>query len=298
MGDLKRLLVTIALVYLFVTITPLAAMARLELAGEIRAFDVIAGNQAMFNKPAITLFHQQTLATNDKEALSISFSDIPADEDAQASCTDLAYPNIIQNSEGSMAATSTGGIFVNWNYVDFINNGGGILSSDATACHPFASDVPVGSNLWFPYLRTMEPEQIKPDQSMLYDNPGSKSIKMVFDPTIGNTFKPITAVSGCEAGPFGTCAMRLEDKTICEFIGGCGREQIGNMSALERMWWNAHAGSRMDIAYKGNMSLPTQLAPLEDPYKIIPHGNHTKILTCALNMTKPGKKLPTKLWDI
>jgi uncharacterized protein (UPF0276 family) len=67
-------------------------------------------------------------------------------------------------------------------------------------------------------------------------------------------------------------------------------DQINNTSMLARMWRNAHAEHLMDMAYVGDASYPSWIAPVS-PIKLLQRYDLGKINRYSLNMTRPGENI-------
>ena len=76
------------------------------------------------------------------------------------------------------------------------------------------------------------------------------------------------------------------------------RQQIQNMSDLERMNRNAFIGSTMYMAYEGSVQSPTWIDPFQNGRGVFNQINFTTILNLAHNETLPGAHLTPVFWEL
>jgi hypothetical protein len=282
------------------------ALARIESRGEIFIQDcAYAGDQFMANRPLHELFHHSTLFTNDTETFSMEFS---GDSGTEICNQPLAMPTISQESEQTACASDTGQYFVNWNYISFVNAGGQPLGAGNIG-HPMHGTDVCGSGVIWPYMISATPETFQiankmtdvPDKvNTSAGTSGNKSLAGIFGNSVKgmNNYAPSKELMILDPYSDRIPANR-GNKSTCDYIGGCNKAPVlKDMSILEKMWWNAHAGSKMDLAYTGMMSHPTAIDPNKDAYKVIPMPAMSKVINESLNMTRPGTNITRKLWDI
>jgi len=76
------------------------------------------------------------------------------------------------------------------------------------------------------------------------------------------------------------------------------KEQIQNMSELQRMVRNAFIGSTMNMAYEGTVQSPTWIDPTGNGRGVFNQINFNTILGLADKMTLPGTHLTPVFWNI
>ncbi len=76
------------------------------------------------------------------------------------------------------------------------------------------------------------------------------------------------------------------------------KDQIQNMSDLERMNRNAFIGSTMHMAYEGPVQSPTWIDPFGNGRGVFNQINLASILELAHKETLPGKHLAPVFWDL
>ncbi len=76
------------------------------------------------------------------------------------------------------------------------------------------------------------------------------------------------------------------------------KDQIQNMSDLERMNRNAFIGSTMHMAYEGTVQSPTWIDPFGSGRGVFNQINLAAIIDLAHSETLPGKHLAPVFWDL
>ncbi|WP_231844857.1 hypothetical protein [Methanocella arvoryzae] len=254
--------------------------------------DIVYGNEVVLQKPSQTLFHQQTLATSDTEAIAIAFP-------AALSITGVAPAfqaglTITQTSDAAILATDTGFYTANWCFNCFSNNGGWAVG-DIAAMSPIRSASMVGSGLIWPYMNTPDPTagytvmRFKPYINSS-ESPGNISISPgagLINNTVDNATSP-TVVGTNNSTAAWKSKEPINYKTAT-------KEQIRNASGLERMWRNANLANTVPKSYNGSVERPTWINPSPDVLKM---ADRNKVLNDSLNMTRPGEKAHTLFWDL
>jgi hypothetical protein len=76
------------------------------------------------------------------------------------------------------------------------------------------------------------------------------------------------------------------------------KNDIKNMTGLEKMYRNTNLRNTVPQTYKGTVSRPAVIAPLEKPIDIIKPPDKPKVIKDALAMTREGADLKTLFWDL
>lgn len=309
MGIVKRFLIVSLIACLMVGIVPTDVFARGESRWALQTGDVLVGWDGSFQKPQATLFHSSDLSLADMETASLSF---PSSlELSPSQNTNIALPSISQRVNETAGATDTGFFNANWCYLNTPNHGGGpVVASDPALAHPHASSPMLGSEFLFPYMTPIGDAAVnfKP----IFDNSDTASTVSGDDARIKapNTFTINDAIlvpadkisqainntgnqTGNQTGPtlpHGAFKPRIDPKST--------KEQINNMSELQRMYRNAFVGTTMHTAYKGTVQSPTWISPNIHPQDVTKMKDHFQTNKDALNMTESGTYLTPVFWDI
>jgi hypothetical protein len=180
MGILKAMVIVLTIACLIIGFVSGNVSARLESRWALQVGNIVTGDDISVEHPEATLFHQQTLSTTDFEAFNLGFpvSDDglslgPTDLSGGLTGTglniggsasgnvlpfgpvDLAFPDMNQEVDQTVAETSTGFFHANWAYMTDMgsaNLGNSPLGLSFTAQQPFASGQMIGSGLVWPYM--------------------------------------------------------------------------------------------------------------------------------------------------
>lgn len=76
------------------------------------------------------------------------------------------------------------------------------------------------------------------------------------------------------------------------------KDQIQNMSVMQRLYRNAFIGSTMHKAYEGNTQYPTWIDPYDGGHGVFNQPDMYKIMDNARALTQPGKHLYPALWAL
>ncbi|WP_424357488.1 hypothetical protein [Methanocella sp. MCL-LM] len=253
--------------------------------------DIVFGNEVVLQKPSQTLFHQQTLAASDTEAMAISFPAAMAGTgSAVAGAPGLT---IAQTSDAAILGTDTGYYTANWCFNCFSNNGGYALG-DMSAMSPIRSGSMLGAGLIWPYMNTPDPAagytimRFKP-----YINSSENTGNITISPGTGLINNTVdNATSPTAVGANNTSAWKSKEPLNYKTAT---KEQIQNTSALEKMWRNANLVNTVPKAYTGTVERPTRINADTSVLKMT---DRDKSVTDALNMTRPGEKAHTLFWDL
>jgi hypothetical protein len=266
---------------------------------ELIADGTIFGNDLIRTGLAESVFHQQKLAAADDESLNISFTRALPFSPSQS--VYLALPSIHEAAGESVDVSSTGFFTADLPFYPCCNFG--------------AAPVGVGQ---FGKLSPVTPARLRGSALMYPEmiNKGILNPNLTYEnKNINNTM--VTLPPGLAASPYGEVAA-IANATIGEtavngsapgnitpplllsthrFNFDSNASRISNFSVVERMWRNSHLAHLMDIAYEGESSRPVWMAPLK-PAETLQLTNHFKVLSYALNMTRPGEYLTKTFWDL
>lgn len=308
MGMIKRLIVVLVVVYIFVAVIPAGVSARLEARWALQTGDVLAGNDISLQHPQATLYHNAATTVTDAEHSSLTFPtaiDLSPSQD-----TELALPAISQCVSQTADTSDTGFFFANWCYLNTPNHGGGpIIASDPSLLHPFGSGKMVGSEYLFPYMTPIS------DTKVNFKPVINSSDITVSTPDINqNSSTPFT-ISTAALLPSNQSTNVTGNLTGSQTVNQTGpsvqggvrkprinpgstKDQIKDMTDLQRMYRNAFVGTTMHTAYEGNVQSPTWISPNAHPQDVTKMKNHFQDNMDALNMTKPGTNLVPVFWAL
>lgn len=307
MRVLRNCTIAVLIVALIITTVPVKVAARAEAQYEIILGDIIAGDQVLIAKPSQTLFHNQQLATSDTEAMAVSFP-FDTTTNTPLSAGQTALPAIAQTSDQSLAGADTGFYKANWCYLDNINAGGWGLTG---AAHPLGSASPAGSGYVWPYA--VKPDAIsvkyKPYIDQNIGNLGASGSGAPSNTSSGkgaflaNSTAPVISPSqNASAAVKNQTGNKTSNQTVKapakKSYQNMTTADIKNTSALDRMWRNSHNGMMIPKTYKGSLSWPSQVVPMEKPIGILKPTNRTKVMEDSLHKTSMGQVANTTFWDL
>lgn len=249
------------------------------------AGDIVVGRDIILQRPSQTVFHDQSLAASDTEALAIS---LPAKADADHIASLSTGPAIAQTSDATVTATDTGFYKANWCYMYFMNSGGWPLSG-MTGMHPIRSSSVMGSGLIWPYM-TPAPASAQGVSAMKFkpyidSSNGGGNVTMALGSGIANN----TSATKPHAsnGGFNRSYATLKNAT---------KEQVANASTFDRVYRNANLVNTIPLTHEGSVERPTWID--RKPDQVLRQVDMTKVIDNSLNMTKPGAQLHTVFWDL
>jgi hypothetical protein len=253
--------------------------------------DIVYGNEFVIQKPSQTMFHQQTLASSDTEAMAISFPAATTVFDSAAiGETGVA---IAQTSDEAVQATDTGYYKANWCFSLFSNSGGWDVG-DVGALSPISSSSVMGSGLIWPYMTAPEagtmPASINFKPYMNTSGGMSTTNITPNSSMISNTSAsaPTTNASGTNGNAAWKSNPPLNYRTAT-------KEEIQNASTMEKVWRNANLRNTVPQSYKGDVERPTWIYPSKDVLKMI---DRNQVIRDSMNMTKQGANAHTLFWDL
>lgn len=259
------------------------------------AGDITLGNEVVLQKPSQTLFHDQTEATTDTEALSIAF---PA-----ATTGNMAAgtgPTIAQTADTTAQATDMGYYKANWCYTYFVNNGGWGVGEPGLMC-PMGPCSMLGSDLIWPYMTDADdvkdsgPAVTARFKPIIDESPGTGNIS----PAANTSTVNLSAANLSAANATATSAPSAKPPALNKSYAGlknATHEDIASASGLERMWRNANLVNTIPQTYKGSVERPTWIDP--NPDAVIRHADRWKVIDHALDMTQPGHREHTLFWSL
>ncbi|HTX44505.1 MAG TPA: hypothetical protein VMC61_07210 [Methanocella sp.] len=246
-----------------------------------------------------TVFHQQSAAAGDNEALAITF---PGSLDFSPSQgVDIALPAIHQAREDAVSVSSTGFFHANLPFYPCCNFG-----AAPVGVGQFGKPSPV-TDAGFRGNALMYPEMVNqgiltPD--LKYENKNLNNTMVTLPPLLASgPYAEVAAVANSTVGETAANNSSLGNVTppllLSEqrFNFDSNASQIDNYNIVERMWRNSHLAHLMDVNYEGEASRPVWMTPLK-PAEALQLTDHFKVLGYALNLTKPGKYLTKAGWDL
>jgi hypothetical protein len=266
--------------------------------------ELVAGGAAFGNDLIVTglnemVFHQQSAAVEDSEALAISFPGALDFSPSQG--TNIALPSISQAMSETISLSSTGFFRADLPYYPCCNFG-----AAPVGVGQFGKPSPV-TGARFRDRALMYPEMINKgilNPNLTYENKNVNNTMVTLPPLLASgPYGESAAVANATIGEtvvngstFGNATPPLLLSSH-RFNFDANASQISNFSVVERMWRNSHLYHLMDIAYEGESSRPVWMAPLK-PAETLQLTDHFKVLGHALNMTRPGKYLTKTFWDL
>lgn len=252
--------------------------------------NVVFGQDFVNNGMSQDLFHQQTLAATDTEALSIS---LPADTGGGTTFS----PSISQTSSGTTVATSTGFFEANYLGTPGLNFGAAPVGVGQSGVSSPVSTAKFSSKAVF------YPEMVV-QGNLLNESQRAKLnvTRMSLPPGKANgasgTLQKLAAMEAKNDAE----GFDARDANLPVILSGmtidsdAEPDQINNTSILERLWRNTHQGAILDYAYEGDTAWPTWIAPVKNIYALIDCGDQTETIDKALQMTQSGRCLTTAFW--
>jgi hypothetical protein len=263
-----------------------ARAAGLEFKPELRYGNVVAGIDFTSSGMSQDLFHKETLASSDTEAMAISF---PGGGPGAT---------IAQSSDRTIAGSATGFVTADYAFYPCVNYGA----------------APVGfGHMWDPYPVTpalfygnslLFPEMVA--QRNLIDNEELRRLdapKITLPPpeAAGATSQlmGLYGLEGINNSSWGAreggMPVILSTRTI-DF--DASPAQINNTSIVERLWRNSHLGHLLPYAYEGDAAYPSWLMPVKNPYGLMEMQCPTNVFSLALDKTRPGSYLIRSFWTL
>jgi hypothetical protein len=284
------LVIQAAFMLLCVVLVPYGAFAS-ESRPEFWSGNTVFGVDAITGGMSQAVFHQQTLATDDEEALAIDFPAMSGDT--------VAAPSIAQASTDTITAASTGFFFSNFQYAPVVNVGAvpvgvgqfGKVSPVETA--PF-----MGKAVIYPEM------VVRGNLLGKGELPAMLSTGFSFPPpqaTIAND--TIWKLGKFESDQKAT-GLNAIDKDLPVILSAHAFDfistpaQISKASIVERLWRNAKQGSMLNYLYEGDAAFPEWIAPVKNPLQLIDCGVGSAAIKSALEMTQSGKFLTRSFWSI
>lgn len=318
----------IVLLVVMISVIPCNAFAAAgEARYEMRSGDTTFGNDLTATGQAETVFHQQTLTNEDKENLGITFPGEFGLNAAGGPGVDMVIPAITQTTKQSSSYTSTGFFTANLPFYPCCNYG-----AAPVGVGQFGKPSPVkpakfrGSGLFYPEM--VNSGGLKNQTGVpLYTETNINNTRITLPPpTAPQAYGEVAGIARVTVG--GIASDPLYNKSDNEirnnsysksnntsnnasnsismplllsshrFNMNAPADEINNTSIMERMWRNSHFGHLMDIAYEGDSSYPTWIAPEKSPKDLLQRRDPYKVIGYSLNMTKPGEYLTYAFWDL
>jgi hypothetical protein len=259
------------------------ATAQVQIRRAVEAGDVLYNKEIIIFPLKRTLFHQDTLATTDTEALAIS----PISSGSSTGFT------LAQTSDETAVATSTGFITVNFPFIrieDYPGEpiGGGLNWAASAGPITFAG-MAKDMTMTFPSMNKIIRTGSQAGDKIHYEIDANNSIP--YYPGNMMLVKNVTNDKG-------------ENETVVERVPReymtfvASPEEIANKTILERMWRNVHLNFQLDRAYVGETVYPTWIYPIKDTLTLMPFVPDSVSISDALNMTKPGKLFKRIFWPV
>jgi hypothetical protein len=253
--------------------------------------NTVAGIDFIDSGMSQQLFHQNTLATTDQEALAISFP-------AGAGITSVA-PAIAQTSSSTIAAASTGFFNSNFQFCPAVN-----IGAPPVGVGQFGVPYPVtrakfsGHSLLFPEMTVEGNLLANGNLSVMQDTgitlPPSLAYN-AYDNVRGLSYlEKNQSAQGLTAREKGLPVILSSD--TFDFVST--PDQINNSSIVDRLWRNSHQANALNDLYEGEAALPVWIAPVEHPYELIDCGVASEAIKSSLEMTRPGKYLTRAYWTL
>jgi hypothetical protein len=282
---LKRYAIIVLMVNIILLVAIPAADAELEIRNELRAGDLLYNGETILAPFQITIFHGQTLAATDAEALATSPLSVTGDGGF----------SIAQTNDRSVAATQTGFfnvLFPNFRIVNFPTE-------------------PIGQGLgWVQDIQPIRIAGLPQNTAMIFppmteitriDNGTGRANNTSY--TINNNFsKPyypgnmvvIKNVTN-EKGKNQTVIDRAPRDYMTIIATP---EQVANKTIMERMWRDVHLNYNLDLAYSGETCFPDQIFPVDNPYAVTFQIPLNRSNSDALILTRPGMHIKRLFWPV
>lgn len=287
MGALRAIYV-LAVACLDTCLLAACSSARLEGRWALQAGDTIAGEDISVQCPIAVIFHQQAINASDMEHYDSSFSGgVPFGP------ASLALPSIHEDTPLSLDSSSSGFFFANWAYISDVaesNAGSEPLGIYPASGHPLKSSRMLGSEFIWPYMISIAKASsgglmLDAGRLVIHDthsNPSSVPEYGSLSVSVNGTGKP--------GQGWGERKPRVNHAAT--------REEIRNITALQRMYRNAFIGSTMHKAYEGPTQYPEWIDPYDNGRGVFNQIDMGKILQLALKKTRPGERISPVFWDL
>ncbi len=279
-----------AFMLLCVVLLPYGTFAS-ESRPEFRCGDTVFGVDAITGGMAQAIFHQQTLATDDEEALAIDFPAMSGDT--------IASPSIAQISTDMITAASTGFFFSNFQYYPVVNVGavpvgvGQFGKVSPVEMAPF-----IGKSVMYPEM------VVKGNLLGKGDFPTMINTGFSFPPAQAAVANDTVWKLGKTESEQNAQGLNAIDKGLPVILSGHAFDfvstpaQISKASTVMRLWRNVKQGSMLNYMYEGDAAFPTWIAPVKNPLQLIDCGEGSAAIKNALEMTRPGKFLQRSFWSL
>ncbi len=281
-----RALYVLAIASMAICLLAAGSSARLEGRWALQAGDVVAGEDISVQHPIAVVFHQQAINASDLEHYNASFSGgMPLGP------VSLALPSIHEDTASAVESSSSGFFFANWAYISDVaagNAGSEPLGIYPASGHPLKSSSMLGSEFIWPYMIPIA----KASYGGLMMNVDRLVIPDIYNPSIPAYGSLNISVNGTEKPRQGWGEKKPRINPAAT------REEIRNMTALQRMYRNAFIGSTMHKAYEGPTLYPEWIDPYDEGRGVFNQINMYKILELALKKTRPGERIAPVFWDL
>jgi hypothetical protein len=309
-GLKKHIAIGILLYLLFSIVVP-TATAEIETRQELRSGDLLVNMETILIPPALsTLFHTQTAASTDSEALAIS----PLQGTAGTGFS------LAQTCDETSTAAETG--FFRVEFVPYFlryDQLPGYIVGDTPAwvdrMGPISfAGLPADTTMIFPDM-TLVTRRI--NQSMPEINQtasGNRTAGSVNNSTnVSQAARYDYILDANNSRPYlpGNVMQvktikneKGENETVIDRAPQRYRQlyatpaEIANKTIIDRMWRNVHLNFNMDRAYSGETCYPDIICPLKNPFTLMPWLNTGLTVIDALNMTQPGTHLKKVMWPV
>jgi hypothetical protein len=258
---------------------------------ELQYGNVVAGVDFINSGMSQDLFHSQTLAATDEEALAVSFLSGPGG-------TTLA-PSIAQTSTETVTAASTGFFLSNFQFYPVENVG-----AAPVGVGQFGKVSPVGTAPFFGKA-VMYPEMVvKGNLLGKGDFPTMLNTGFSFPPAQATVANDTVWKLGKMESDQNAQGLNAIDKGLPVVLSGHAFDfistpaQISKASTVMRLWRNVKQGSMLNYMYEGDAAFPEWIAPVKNPLLLIDCGEGTQAIKSALEMTQPGKFLQRSFWSL
>ena len=282
--------------------------------------DMVFGTEFVIQKPSATLFHTESLATTDNEALAIAF---PVDGSGRT-----VAPAIAQTVTDTATASDTGFFNANWCYTALVNPGGYDLGPDMSTWHPMKSSSMVGSGTSWPYMNNAplygeSTMMFKPAINTTPDTSNASVTSPIVGagsgglvggnmssgnatPKAGNS-TPTASRGNMSSGNVtpkagnstsAASSMKNKDPSTNRDYKNMTKTDIKNMTGLERMYRNANLKNTVPQTHNGDVTRPATIAPMKQPMDLIKPADKPKVINDSRNMTREGTHLKTLFWDL
>lgn len=289
--DIGRLLALLAVITILSAILATLPASGTEARPEAIYGNTVFGVDFIDSGMSQDLFHSETLATADQEALAISF---PSGSGAR----NIA-PAIAQTSSATVTAASLGFFNSNFQFCPAVNVG-----APPVGVGQFAVPSPVttakfsGHSLMFPEMTVEGNLLARGNVTKMADTaitlPPSQA-NNAYDGIRGLSYlEKNQSVEGFSASKKGLPVI-LSSDTV-NFVST--PDEINNTSIVDRLWRNTHQANTLNKLYEGEAARPVWIAPAKNPYELIDCGIASNAIKSGLELTRPGKFLTRAYWSI